>query len=228
MRIPKEFSEALSRAYVDSDELTLLFKNHRNFISSLVRYALRFNHWGVISDEDDLFQEACLIIIDALWTWDEERSELDEYVVYQIGAYLKNKVMGELAKRRRPNNAPVPIVESEFGIERTHDTINSIREDRLTDPNSRDADLNLAIKRAIRHIESEPMLVRVVFHAMLEENGNVSAACRRVKLSGKVRGAQESPDAWRQHIIKNILPRIRTAFESEDIIQAERPGCKTV
>jgi hypothetical protein len=95
---------SLWRAYTGETSLDKLIGDQEHFLRGLARYALRFQTAWYTSDEDDLFQEACIWLNTSMWDWDRDKGrELAEYVVWNIGARLGNKIKSERADRRHPD-----------------------------------------------------------------------------------------------------------------------------
>lgn len=220
MNISASFEEALERAYHSKAELDRLFTEQRPFLMRLVHHALRFNHWAVFSDEDDLYQEACIWLVDSMWRWDEERGKtLAEYVVYNIGVRLRNYVAKEQAQKRRPMFPPKSLIRKHIDKEiyEQHNigecNENDIQGDSI---NPEEA---LIIKRSIERINQGSNLERLLLEILIENGGNLSGAARTIIVKKKVRlPADMSVDAFRQRLQKKFLPRLRTALVEENII----------
>jgi DNA-directed RNA polymerase specialized sigma24 family protein len=216
MKIPNEFRQAIERAYTNAGALNQLFIEHKSFLTRLVHHALRYNHWAVISDEDDLFQEACIWLVNSLWEWDEgKKTDLTEYVVYNIGVRLQNQIIKEQRQKRRPKEPTISIYQSHAN---KNDNYALPLCERIDGGLPTPEDI-LIIKRAYQRIEDElPLMARELLESLLLESGNISAASRRV-LNGRrirrVNGVTE--DAFRQSIRRDILKQLVTVFEEEHI-----------
>jgi DNA-directed RNA polymerase specialized sigma24 family protein len=222
MKIPSEFRKALERSYQNAGELNKLFVNHKPFIMRLVKHALRYNHWAVISDEDDLFQEACIWLVNSLWEWDEDKgSPLVEYVVYNIGVRLRNQIAKEQRQKRHPEVPPRSIHDQYRNPNSLGDSTRNISE--TIDGDVPDPESLLVIQRAYSRIERElPLLARELLESLILESGNLSAASRRVLDRGRVRRVEGmSADAFRQALRRNILSQLRTVLAEENIIPAD-------
>ena len=221
MKIPNDFSKDLEASYESRAELEKLFTNHRPFIMRLVRHALRYHPWQMISDEDDLFQEACIILTDAMWRYDESRGpSLAEFVVYEIGGRLSNLIMKEIRACRNPKYAPKSI---EFGSNTNGEgerleTKSSISEQVIYDPYSSDPESLTAIKHALEQVrDTEPAIVKYLLDALME-NTSFAGACRDLH-KRKIRTPYPVTDgAFRVSVRRHILPRLRSDFASADII----------
>jgi DNA-directed RNA polymerase specialized sigma24 family protein len=212
MHIPNDFKEALQRAYTNAGELDKLFVDHQSFIMRLVNHSKRFNHWAVISDEEDLFQEACIWLVNSLWEWNEEKNTpLAEYVVYNIGVRLRNHVEKEKRQKRHPKTKPKSLYA---------DNASGFPFEETIDGNEPTPESNLIVKRAYDRIERElPLLARELLDALIVENGNFSSASRRILHGGRVRRVRGmSDDAFRQALRKNIFSQLRTILVEEHII----------
>ena len=219
MQIPNEFKNALERAYHNAGELNKLFVDHKSFIMRLVHHSLRCRHWAVISDEDDLFQEACIWLVDSLWGWDEDKgASLSEYVTYNIGVRLRNHIAKEQRQKRHPKAPPLPIQNRTYG-ERINQNV--IYEERLNSKAPTPEELYI-LHHAYERIEKElPLLARELLESLMLEDGNFSAASHRVLYGGRVRRVEGmSDDAFRQALNRNILTQLRTILVAVDIIPA--------
>lgn len=219
MQIPNDFREALDRAYTNAGELNKIFVEHEAFIKRLVRHALRYNHWAVISDADDLFQEACIWLVNSLWEWDEAKNvPLAEYIVYNIGVRLRNQIAKEQRQKRHPADPPISMQGERRN--RTDDkNVPGNMEDKLQG-DTPDPESLLIIRRAYQRIERElPLMARELLESLMLEGGNLSAASRRVLYGGRVRRVEGmSEDAFRQALRRNILDQLRTVLTEEHII----------
>ena len=232
MNISNDFKAALASAYQSKSSLDKLFVEQKPFIMRLVRHALRYKPWQAISDENDVFQEACIWILHYMWEWDEERGvELERYVVYNIGVRLRNQIEKELRQKRNP---PVPPNTIIFNTELNEDATwhgatkapiaGPIRETLLTG-NVPDPEQLLTIRRSYDHVNNKlPLLARELLDCLLLEGGNFSAASRRLRQRGIVRLTREmSNDAFRQWLRSNIFHQLKTALTETDIITADSP-----
>ena len=233
MQIPNNFREALDRAYTNAGELNNLFVEHKSFLMRLVRHAARYRHWAVLSDEDDLFQEACIWLVNSLWEWDETKDvPLAEYVAYNVGARLRNQMAYEQRKKRHPDSPPIslsahgmsnnPIRVGKNEIDRSFSDKKSMYLEGKIRAETPDPEALLIIRRAYDKIERElPLLARELLESLMLESGNISAASRRVLYSGRVRRVEGmSDDAFRQSLQRNILSQLRTILISENIISS--------
>lgn len=119
MNIPRAFEKSLASAYVGEITLDKFLQENRPYLTRLARYALRYATEWMVSEEEDLVQEASIACVRALWDWDDSRGiGLAKYVLYQIGIHLQSVVIKEKRKRRHPSSPGVrkiQITENTFG-----------------------------------------------------------------------------------------------------------------
>lgn len=207
MKIDEGFRKALDRAYHSRAQLTKLFTEQRSTIERLVRWSLRGNHWGVISDEDDLYQEACIWIVDSLWRWDETRgTPLAEYVVYNVGARLRNQIQKELASKRRPKKPTISIYENRGRDKDGLSTSITIEETLPSRESS--AEERLALEEVLKCVDEQmTFMEKRLLDFLIEEEGNFKEAA--IKLQHVVRGANAMTEgAFRMHLRRNVVPKI--------------------
>jgi len=220
MKIPRRFSEALNRAYHSKAELDKLFIEQYPFLMRLVSYALRYKHWAVLSDRDDLYQEACIWLVNSMWEWDETRGvKLDEYVVYNIGARLRNIIVAETRPKRRPLQKPSRI-EIDYHTRRTPSRSYEICYASQLEGNVATPEELLIAKSVCMEVNKKlPMLAKDLLENLILTDGNFSKACRQVLDSGRVRtGKFITKDAFRQALRRGMLPKIKTVFSEMKII----------
>lgn len=117
MIISRTFEKSLIAAYEGEITLDVFLKESRPYLARLARYALRYSTDWMVSEEEDLVQEASIACVRALWEWDETRGvSLGRYVLYQIGTHLQSIVIKEKRKKRHPENGTrVSINDRTFG-----------------------------------------------------------------------------------------------------------------
>lgn len=104
MKIPKHFERDLSAAYHGDISLDNLIYKQETFLRALAKFALRYRTAWMISEEDDLFQEACIWLVDSMWEWDSSKGpSLSTFVVYNIGARIAGVVRYEKNIKRHPD-----------------------------------------------------------------------------------------------------------------------------
>jgi len=224
MNIPNDFKAALASAYQSKSSLDKLFVEQKPFIMRLVRHALRYKPWQAISDENDIFQEACIWILHYMWEWDDERGvTLEHYIVYNVGVRLRNQIEKELRHKRNPTFPPNTIIFDDIDSGNPGSLIET-KECKL-DSGIPDPEQLLAIRRSYDHINDKlPLLARELLDCLLLEGGNFSAASRRLRRRGRVRMNREmSDDAFRQWLRSNFFDQLRTALEETHIIRSEAP-----
>jgi DNA-directed RNA polymerase specialized sigma24 family protein len=223
MKIPNDFREALERAYRNAGELNNLFINHKTFIMRIVMHQFKYRHWSLISDEDDLYQEACIWLVNSLWEWDEERNTpLAEYVAYNIGVRLRNHMSKEQRQKRHPTERPLSLYRNTSNQDAGPGEKNSstqTMEDKIAG-DTPDPEALLIIRRVYKRVEEElPLMARELLESLMLESGNLSAASRRVFYNRRVRRVEGmTEDAFRQALRRNFLNQLRTVLIDEDIM----------
>jgi hypothetical protein len=149
-----------------------------------------------------------------MWHWDDKvGTPLAEYVVYNVGARLRNVVAKEVTKKRCPQKRTVSLqkklYEDSNGVETLQDSIQS------KEPSQEE---RLAFKEALECIDNElPYLAKTLFQYMVEEDGNFTEAAKR--LQKKVRGLEEvSPSAFRMQLRRNVIPEIHSVLVEKNLI----------
>ena len=214
MQIPKSFEDALFRAYNDRSELLKLFTEQRSFIEKLARWSLRGNHWGIISDQDDLYQEACIWIIDSLWRWDDKvGTPLGRYVVYNVGARLRNVVAKETTSKRRPKKPSISLNKKVY-----EDSSDSMTIQDCIPSNEPSSEERVAFEEALRCVDKElPFLAKMLLNYLIEEEGNFSAAAARLKT--KIKGiGNVSDSAFRMTLRRNVIPEIHSVLVEKNLL----------
>jgi hypothetical protein len=169
---------SLWRAYTGETTVDDLIRDQEHFLRGLARYALRFQTAWYTSDEDDLFQEACLWLVRALWDWDEDKGkELAEYVVWNIGARLGNQIKSERAERRHPDANHSRKIDI-WGFARPDGT-QSLTMEAMLAGRGPNPELAVAIREALTRANEEMTdLARTLMVALIENDGNLAGAAR--------------------------------------------------
>ena len=176
MHIPRTFRVSLWRAYTGEFSLYDLIIDHEHFMRGLARYALRFQTTWYTSDVDDLYQEACMWLVRAMWDWDEDKGrELAEYVIWNIGARLGNQIKSERAERRHPDSnyaRKVDIWSSSWDD-------NTLCMEAMIAGRGPNPELVVAIREALQHASEEMTdLAQTLMCALIENDGNLAGAAR--------------------------------------------------
>jgi len=220
MNIPKTFEAALESAYINKSQLDKLFVEQKPFIMRLVNHALRYKPWDVLSDENDLFQEACIWILHFMWEWDDTReTSLARFVTYNVGVRLQNQIDKERAQKRNPRKPPIQIINDDIGPRTLRQNTNIIQENEINGEVPTPEDL-FAIKHACEMVDRTlPLVAREFLECLMLEEGNFFGATRRLRARGRIRLIDEmTDDAFRQWVKrKNLLSKIRKVFDQEQI-----------
>jgi len=218
LKVPKSFDQDLHKVHEGDITVADFLETHHLVLRRLAKHALRYRTEWYISDEDDMYQEACYWLVRALWDWDEDRgTELGEYVLYNIGARLNTTIRVERAGRRHPDrntSRKVPIWD-------IHDEGLTV-EETLPNP-SADPELRLAIKQAFDKANAELTgLARELVVVLIEENGNLAAAARRLVRRKHIRRRFGSdPNYLKYKLNKLVGKEISDFFEPTAIIPAD-------
>jgi hypothetical protein len=172
----------------------------------------------ILSDEEDLYQEACYWLMQILWDYDEDRgTTLERYVVYNLGVRLKMHIEKEMAEKRTTKIPPLSIDNIDTDTE-TWDA-SAIPEERLQ-CDGPDAEEICGIREFYDAAERDLPLMGLEFlESLLAESGNRAAAARRVRANLRLRGRRMmGDDAFRHLLIRNFLPEIRSILNRTHII----------
>lgn len=226
VQIPKRFANDL-RAARNGDtnwHYNLLIKDHELFLRRLSDNAARFNHWGTISDRDDLFQEACVRLKKYVRKWDETRGRtIEDYVVYNIGADLAKIPTSEIAKRRRPE-AP-PFVMTREPQDDSDDWCHEINYSGCQNGHAntmttsyvvaRDTERAVAIKRAVDAVREEsPLIYKLLLDALVEE-GTILDATKKIRRRIRIPQHTTTREYAKNVVQRQILPRLQEKLKEE-------------
>ena len=217
MKIPSDFAQALQDVYHGSIDFDQFFKTQREVILRITRHAMRY-HPRILSDEDDLYQEACYWLMQIMWDYDEDKgTTLERYVSYNLGVRLKMHIEKERAEKRTPSTIPLSIDNVDTDTE-TWDA-SAIPEERLA-CDAPDAEA-VCIAREFYNTASRdlPLMGLEFLESLLVESGNRAAAARRVRRNLRIRGGRvTSNDAFRLSLIRNFLPEFCSILDRTHII----------
>lgn len=210
---------ALWRAYTGETSLDRLIHDQEHFLRALARYAIRFKTCWFMSDEDDVFQEACIWLVDSMWNWEDDRNvDLADYVVYNIGVRLKMYVEAERAKKRHPN-ANRSRREGIWDEQNSEDGSNSLRESSI-DSGIPDIETTIAIRQALK-IANENLtdLAKELLIALANNNGNLAGATRDLLERDHIVKRFGSDEKHLKYLLrKKVLPEIFAFLQPIDIM----------
>ena len=199
--IPKAFAHDLHAARLSDTNwnFDVLIRDHAAFIRRIVRYAMRCNNWGMISDEDDLFQEACIRIVRYVRQWNPTKYPdvtLERYVMYNVGADLSKIPRRETNKKHRAEQPMFNLQRIEHGGGNDSNSHKYTLESRISTFGAyssqyivnRDEERAMAIHRAVLRLRERPMIYRLLLEALVEE-GTTLDATRRLVSEKKIRSA---------------------------------------
>lgn len=223
MKIPKTFERDLFDTYHGHMDLNQLIRKQEPFLRGLARFALRYRTSFMISDEDDLFQEACWWLLDSIWEFDENKSSsnniqhaLSRYVIYHIGVRLAGIVKFEKNIKRHPdpNHSWRVDVWGSAGKDEEGNTIESCL------PSNVDIEVQTAIRQAftLAH-DNISDIAKELMIALIDCDGNFAEAVRMIssrKHIVKKYGNDEAHLKYRMRF--KVLPEISQFFQIGDII----------
>jgi len=224
MNIPKAFVHDLHAARLGNTEwhFGCIFRDHEPFLRRMCKFALRCNLWGMISDEDDLFQEACFRLIRYVRQWDESREvPLERYVVYNIGADLAKIPNRETNRKRRADAPPMPLTQNvdkqssailQYDIHTTtgHERVRyQLHTNYIV---NRDEERAVAIHRAVQNLNKRPLIYQLLLNALVEE-GTILGAAKRIK--SRVRTNLDDRTFAKEEIQKKYLPKLQEYLREE-------------
>jgi len=221
MKIPREFSVDLSRVYEGDIKIDELIKKHSPYLHSLAKYALRFSTQWFLSEEEDLFQEACIWLNHSLWDWESDKRPLDEFVVYNIGARLSTTIRVERAKRRHPDrntsrkiNIWEPIEDSS-GDSEGHNLL-----EETLPSNSINPERWVIFYEALKNAESDMTeLAKEVLEVLAETDGNWTSTARLLMARPHIRQRfGTSPKSVKYRLKQKIGREILALRRELDII----------
>lgn len=212
VNIPKSFATDLDKTYHGQLSIDRLIVKHEQFLRGLAKHALRYRTQFMISDEDDLFQEACFWLLNSIWEYDEERSaSLVRYVIYNIGVRLATLVKYEKNIKRHPE----PNTSRSVDLWGTKDDSQTTVESTI--PGSTSVELEVAIRECIEHAEIKLSRVACqLTRALIECNGNLTGACQLLLQQDdivKQYGTDLSHLKYRMRY--KVLPEIMESFSLE-------------
>ena len=217
MNIPKTFKNDLSQVYDGIITIDQFIRTHEYSLRGLARYALRYRTQFMCSDEDDLFQEACIILVNAIWQYDDESHiALAEYVIYNIGARLKNLVRNEKSAKRHPD--PNTSRKQDIWSNDNDEWNGSTLESRL--PSHHDLELELSIRESFHQAEKHlSETAQELMFALAETNGNFAESVRTLASSPTVRKKYGSEIGSLKYALQfKVLPEISEFLNLNDII----------
>lgn len=189
----------------------------------LVRHALRYKPQGLISTEDDLYQEACVWILHFMWEWDEERgTSLSAYVVYNVGVRLRNQIEKELARKRVPLKPCIQIEQGSSFVDKEESLSGVIFEDDIKGEHPSPEELLINKRTLARFSKELPFLARELLYCLMLENGNFTRASREFRSRGRLRMTREMSDnALRLWLRRKYFDKLQTVLIDEEIIQSD-------
>lgn len=217
MKIPSDFAQALRDVYCGHSDFDQFFKTQREVILRITRHAMRYRP-RILSEEDDLYQEACYWLMQIMWDYDEDKgTTLERYVTYNLGVRLKMHIEKEKAEKRTPSTIPLSINNVDTDTETWDAT--GIPEERLA-CDAPDAEAICIAREFYAAAERELPLMGLEFlESLLIEGGNRAAAARRVRRNLRVRSRRiTGDDAFRLSLIRNYIPEFCSILNRTHII----------
>lgn len=206
MQISNTFRKAVKKAYEGEINLDELITTQRPVLMRLVKHALRYKTSWLMSDADDLFQEACTELIKRMWKWEEGRAGLAEYCLYNIGVHLATVVKIEKAKKRHPD----PNTSRKIDIwEAVYDQNHSMVYENIL-PSNDTIEINCAIREAISSANEEMTdLAKDLLMALANNSGNFAESIRDLSSQDHIR-QRFGPDKTHMAYVmrKKVMPEI--------------------
>lgn len=122
MHISTSFIEDIEKTYVGLLTTDQLIQRQKLFLLHMSHHAYNFLHYKRIPVKryvtvDDYYQEACIILVESLWNWNEDSGiSLSRYAVYNIGAKLQNLNKKFLCKKRNAITTNIYADDEEYSI----------------------------------------------------------------------------------------------------------------
>jgi hypothetical protein len=220
MKIPQSFANDLWRAYAGQIEIDELIKTHRRFLYGLARFSIRYKTPWYISDEDDMFQEACYWLLHSMWKWDPSQGKtLEHYVVYNIGARLDTQADKERAQKRHPKAGQRGRVE--IWDSRSKNGDGHSWESTISYGSS--PEVITAIRRALEKASQElTELAQILLVALVENEGNFAGATRDLLCQPEIRRRFGPDEDHLKYVLRRrVLPEIFTFLAPVHIIPSE-------
>lgn len=233
MYVPKGFEEdlALARVFNTNKQFAKLIRKHEKYLRGICKYALRFNLPGVLSDEDDLFQELCIRLVHYTRRWNpdyENGATLLRYVLYNIGADITKIPITETRKTKCPETPPIQLATSSLNQEsyttscyEVHGYSSQIKSNATNHTiaiyethyiQNRDTERAVSIKRAVEKLKDEkPLIYNVLLNALLEQGTILDATKelrKRVRESEETRSLDDRKYA-RKVVRDELLPELQ-------------------
>jgi hypothetical protein len=172
----------------------------------------------MISDEDDMFQEACYWLLDSIWEWDSSRNTpLSVFVVYNIGARLAGIVKNEKNIKRHPEPNGSWRVDLWGPVNKDDSEGNTIES---CIPSTADIELAVAIRQAIIFADDHmSTLAQELTCALIETDGNFADAVRMMAPRKHIKKRFGTEESHLKYALRfKVLPEISHFFRIEDII----------
>lgn len=206
MNIPKSFEEDLEATYVGGMTFDNFIKRNSKTINRMAIHATRYaDEWTVMSVED-VYQEACLLVLKYIWDWDDERgATLCRFVTYRVGVDLQNLMVKERRQKRRPK-----ICKGTIDV---HERVDIIR-------STSNPEHIYAVKEAIEKAEKELSQTAQLYATRLAENDGIySKALDDMMKEPTVIRRYGNIRPTVKYILENkIRPELTSALNPTDII----------
>jgi hypothetical protein len=217
MKVPASFKSDVRSAYKGDLELDDLIKRNEEFLRGLARFSLRWKSAWYVSDEDDMYQEACYWLIRAMWDWDKTKGvTLERYVVYNIGVRLGTQIEFERAKKRHPRGVKIDIWDT-----RGKDVGHTWEE---TIPSHDDIETVVAIRRALDEADKHlTKIAKELLHALIKNDGHFKGAIRELLSVPSVRQKYGPDEEHLKYVLRRqVMPEIFHFLSPVHIIPESR------
>jgi len=158
VNIPRRVTNELNDAYNGKITVDEFIKRNSSFINRLALHSIRYSTNSGTLTMEDMFQEACILLVEYMWKWEEYRGvTLEHYVFYNVGVRLGNIVRAEHRQKRKPEN------RGTVDVYYKPDVLNT----------TANPEVLYAIKEAIEQAEEELSDTAIMYARCLADNDGV-------------------------------------------------------
>lgn len=210
----KSFDNDLWKTYTGQMTINALIQKHEIYIRNISKYALRYND-NYLNDEDDVFQEACIWLVDSMWSWDcEKNTTLSEYVIYNIGARLKNKIQYERSEKRFCKTKYKISLNERINND-CYNICDLIQSNHNYNPEI-DTSIRMAIDKASKELDA---LSQEILVELINNNGELTSTSREIIKKDHInKKFKLKENSLRRTIKKKIMPKIKKYLSPDHII----------
>lgn len=221
MRVSATFERDLERTYNGVITLSQFITAHKGVLRAIAKHALRYKTQWFLSDEDDMFQEACYWLVRAMWDFDDTRGRtLCDYVLYNIGVRLNTHIRAERTARKHPDKNTSFKIDIWGPLNKSDENEFKVLVENVLPSPCADPETTLAIKQAFANAEKKlTKIAKELLIALIEENGNMAATSRRLLRRKHIRKRFGNDPKHLEYILKRrVMPEISSNFDLMAII----------